>query len=383
MHKSDSKPDGQLGEKAPINSGKLARREDLVLKMVVEEYLNSSEPVSSRFVANNMNLSSATIRNIMSDLEGMSYISAPHISAGRLPTDEGFRYYVDNFINLESDETVRDSIRPVLESLLNLEDKSANNLLKSATKRLSELTNSTCFVAAPKLQDMELDSIKFMQLQGNSVLAVIVTKAGYIHNTIFNVDQRISKDLLDKVADFLNENFVDRSILDIRNDLENEIEGSKKVLNELANALQSIRQGLSSTDVYDGDDDTVIISGRENIFSQPEFNDPEKLSAFFTSLAQRYITKHIIDQCIHGDGAQIFIGSEVAEGFSGSEGLASFLDEYGVIVKSYGKNGRNLGFLGVVGPKRMDYAGIVPILNCAADLITEAMERDESSNRDT
>ncbi len=364
--------------------GKLTERQDLVLKMVVEEHLSSSEPVGSRFISKAMGLSPATIRNIMSDLEEMCYISSPHISAGRLPTDEGFRYYVDNCISLTS-ESVGSAIA-VLESLLNLEDKSVNTLLEHATKQMANLTHATCFVAAPKLQEMALQSIKFLPVQGSTVLAVIVTKSGYIHNTIFNMDKRIKMSLLDDVAGFLNENFANRTLLEIRDSLEAEIIKGEGVLHELGEALQLVQQGLSSSNIYiDGDGDSsgeLIISGRENMFSQPEFNNPEKLTAFFTSIAQKYITKHIIDQCIHSDGVQIFIGNEVIKGLEPKAEVVEILKEYGVIIKGYGGDGhgKNLGFVGVVGPKRMDYAAIVPILNITSQLITQALNKEDNND---
>ncbi len=369
---------------ATTTMGKLTERENLVLKMVVEEHLGSSEPVGSRFIAKAVGLSPATIRNIMSDLEEMCYISSPHISAGRIPTDEGFRYYVDNCISLTA-ETM-DTAIPVLESLLNLEDKSVNTLLQHATKYMANLTHATCFVAAPKLQEMALQSIKFLPVQGNTILAVIVTKSGYIHNTLFNMDKRIKMSLLDDVAAFLNENFANRTLLEIRDSLETEIIKGEGVLREMEEALQLVQQGLSGSNIYiDSDGDSsgeLIISGRENMFDQPEFNNPEKLTAFFTSIAQKYITKHIIDQCIHSDGVQIFIGNEVIKGLEPDAEVVEFLNEYGVIIKGYGgeRQGKNLGFVGVVGPKRMDYAAIVPILNRTARLITQALNKENKED---
>ena len=183
---------------------RLNEREETILKIVVDDYTTNFEPVGSRSVAKKglINLSPASIRNVMSDLEDLGYIFQPHTSAGRIPTDKGYRYYIDKFVQFEDPDPEIIKQISINEDLSNI-----NKLFKEVSHKLGTLTHSVGFIAAPKLRSMHLKHIEFLRLNSSSVIAIIVTKSGMVHNVLLHIDEYIRDNELVQISNYLNYHF--------------------------------------------------------------------------------------------------------------------------------------------------------------------------------
>ncbi len=337
---------------------KLNEREEKILKIVVDEYTANSEPVGSRSVSKKglINLSPASIRNIMSDLEELGYIFQPHTSAGRIPTDKGYRYYIDKFVQFEKpDSNVIEQIR------INNDLPNINRLFKEISYKLGTLTHSVGFIAAPKLQTMHLKHIEFLRLNKNSVIAIIVTKSGIVHNALLNIDETVKDNELVQISNYLNEHFKDKSLQDIKNHIENEIRSEKAEFDRLMSNLIKMGPNLFRESAFADD---LIFEGTNNFFEIPEFQDVKKLKEMLNVFEEKTFIYKILDKCITENGVQVFVGSEI-----GNEQT----NEFGIVAKSYQRGGKTIGTLGVIGPKRMKYSQVVSIVDYTADIISNVL----------
>ncbi|MGA1862111.1 heat-inducible transcriptional repressor HrcA [Deferribacter thermophilus] len=339
---------------------RLDEREEIVLKIIVDEYINSSEPVGSRLVSKvgPLKLSPASIRNIMSDLEEKGYIYQPHTSAGRVPTDLGYRYYIDKFVTISSDNIKSDIIKITGD----LETKNIKLLFKEVTRQLSKLTHSVGFVVSPKTGSLFLKHLEFLKLNRYDVLAILVTKTGIVQNVILHLDVDIPDNVLQRISNYINENFEGESLVEVREKLFREIEREKQLFD---NFVTSIKNYLPKVFDLEGLEDDFYYDGTSNILDLPEFSDVSKLKDFLKTFEEKTLIYKIVDKCLESDGVQIFIGSEIGEPNS----------DVGLVVKPYKRSGKVLGTLGIIGPKRMKYPKVVPIVDYTANLISEVIER--------
>jgi heat-inducible transcriptional repressor len=339
---------------------KLNEREETILKIVVDEYTANSEPVGSRSVSKKglINLSPASIRNIMSDLEELGYIFQPHTSAGRIPTDKGYRYYIDKFVQFEKpDARILEQIS-LFNNLPNI-----NSLFKEISYKLGTLTHSVGFIAAPKLQTMHLKHIEFLRLNNESVIAIIVTKSGIVHNALLNIDKSIKDNDLIQISNYLNEHFKDKTLQDIKNHIEMEVRSKKAEFDCLVANLIKMGSNLFKEPDFDGE---LIFEGTNNFLEIPEFQDIDKLKEMLNIFEEKTFIYNILDKCINENGVQVFVGSEI-----GNEKAS----EFGIVAKSYKRGGKTVGTLGVIGPKRMKYSKVVSIVDYTADIISNVLNR--------
>ncbi|KAA0259053.1 heat-inducible transcription repressor HrcA [Deferribacter autotrophicus] len=338
---------------------KLTEREETVLKIIVDEYINSSEPVGSRFVSKvgPLKLSPASIRNIMSDLEEKGYIYQPHTSAGRVPTDLGYRYYIDKFVTISP--IYSEEIKKLSEKL---NATNLRTLFKEATKQLSRLTHSVGFVVTPKSNMLYLKHIEFLKLNKFDVLAILVTKTGIVQNVILHLDIDIPDNVLTQISNYLNDHFSGYSLMEVRERLFKEIEKDKQLFDNFMDSFQDFLPRIFEMDEVEGE---LYYDGTSNILDMPEFNDVNKLKEFLRAFEEKTLIYKIIDKCAEADSVQIFIGSEIDEN----------VDDFGLVIKPYSKGNKILGTLGIIGPKRMRYPHVVPIVDYTADLLSEVIER--------
>jgi len=343
----------------------LRKREETVLRIIVDEYINSSQPVGSRYVSKTglLRLSPASIRNIMSDLEEKGFIVQPYTSSGRVPTDSGFKYYIDKFIAI-SDENINN----VKKEFQNLDAANVREMFDNISRKLGDLTHSIGFVLSPKLNTMYLKHIEFLKLNAETVLTVIVTKSGIVHNMLMEVDESIKENDLVRVSNYLNEKFMNKTLLQIQKQLVDEMEDKKNKVNELTEKVIKVSENLFKNSDFGSE---IILHGTSNIIGQPEFKDVEKLKDFLNAFEEKHFAYQILEKCMNENGVKIFIGSDFGE---------EKINELGLVAKPYLRDDNIVGTLGVIGPKRMKYPEVIPIVDFTAEIITNILKKLGGSN---
>ncbi len=333
----------------------LSERYQKVLTLVVERYIQYAEPVGSRIVSKRLKppLSPATVRNIMADLEELGLLTQPYVSAGRIPTEEGFRYYVENLLDYtELPESTKEKISQGLERE-EIEDLS--ELLKIASKLLSQVTGFPTIVTAPKLGNESLWRIDFILLGEGLLLIVAVTKAGTVVNRLIKIPDEIDADTLSRLSRYLNERLPRMTLEQARDELLKEIQKEQKFLEKVFAELEE-----------DTELPEPIVEGITKLLDFPEFKDIERLKEILKAFEEKNILLKIIDRCLNTQGVQIFIGEDT--------GLCRFR-ECSAVVSPYRRKQQPLGGLAVIGPMRMNYCYVVPAVDYTARILSHLLDK--------
>lgn len=337
----------------------LSERNKKILKTVVKSYLVTAEPVGSRTLSkkHNIGLSPATIRNVMADLEDMGYLTHPHTSAGRLPTDKGYRYYVDSLMdNIVLTPELENEIKKGCLS----KGAEMDELMKATSIILSKISHQAGIVVLPNLTQIVLKHIYFVKLSSKQLLAVFVSKTGLVQNKVIKADENLSQDKLDKISKYLNEEFRGLTLKVIRERMLKEISLERAKYDRLfKHALRLAKkafkkQKTSGTDIY--------IGGTSNIVNQPEFKDNvENIRLIVEALEDKDKLIKILDRCIDEEDISVIIGSE---------NHLQELQHCSLITKGYYNHEGTIGLLGIVGHKRMEYPKVVAIVDYTANLLS-------------
>jgi len=333
----------------------LSERYRKVLALVVERYIRSAEPVGSRVISKQLRppLSPATVRNIMADLEELGLLKQPYISAGRIPTEEGFRYYVENLLDhTDLPESTKEKIQEGFERE-DIEDLS--ELLRVASKLLSQVTGFPTVITAPKLGNERLWRIDFISLGQGLLLVVAVTQAGTVVNRLIKIPEDISLEALSRLSEYLNERLPRMTLEQAREELLKEIEAEQKFLEKVFNELEE------GTELPE-----PIVEGLTKLLDFPEFKDTERLKEILRAFEEKNLLLKIIDRCLTTQGVQIFIGEET--------GLCRFR-ECSAVASSYRRKQYPLGGLAVIGPIRMDYSRVVPAVDYTARILSHLLDK--------
>lgn len=333
-----------------------------ILRTVVDSYLTTGEPVGSGAVASSLTekVSSATIRNAMADLEALGLLYAPHVSAGRLPTQSGLRLFVDGLMEVQP---LASHDRQFFESLSAGAKDREDDLYERASGLLSSLSNCAAVVAAPK-KDKALRQIEFVQLSPGRVLIVLVSEDGMIENRLMDVPLDIPPSSLTMAANFLNANILGRSINDLRKDLFQDINDAQSDLDEMTANL--VKKGLEAADVKAlKDQGMMVVRGQGNLMDSAVISDLEHVRQLFDALENRKTMLNILDSIGDADGMQIFIGSE-NKAFTHS-GVSMIISPY--------KDQKNeiVGAIGVIGPTRLNYGRIVPMVDYTSQILSRLL----------
>lgn len=345
----------------PPDAGSLDERTRRIFREIVESYLESGEPLGSRNLARKLevSLSAATIRNVMSDLEHLGLIYSPHISAGRLPTEIGLRYFVDGFMetgNLTPDEQagIESKVRSAADS------RSVDSILTEASRLLSGLTGSAGLVIAGKA-DIRLKHIEFVRLEATRALVVLVGEQDHVENRIIDLPPGMSASTLVEASNYLNAHIAGKTLAEARHSIQINLQTARDALDELARGL--VDRGLA---VWAGAETEsmpqLIVRGRANLLeNHTEQEDMDRLRHLFDELETKQGLMQLLNLAEDGEGVKIFIGSEnKLFSLSGSS----------VVVAPY-RDGekRIIGAVGVIGPTRLNYARIVPMVDYTAQLV--------------
>lgn len=339
----------------------MSERAQLLLKALIETYIRDGQPVGSRALSRDsgLSLSSATIRNVMADLESLGFVVSPHTSAGRVPTDKGYRLFVDSLLKVKPLESLEiEEIQRTLAGDLS----SGRSLMRLASQILSNVTHLAGVVTLPRPQYVALTQIEFIQLSDNRVLAIMVMNNREVQNRVVQLERRYTAEELKRAANYLNEIVGGRSLADARAHIIAQLRETHQHMNRLMlDAIQVAQK------VFEGPPDgqaECVIAGETNLMGFAELSNVVRLRRLFEAFNEKQDILHILDNCLRADGVQIFIGQE--SGYS-------ILDDMSVVSAPYTVDNQVVGVLGVIGPTRMAYERVIPIVDVTARLLGSAL----------
>jgi len=342
-----------------VSDTELNDRAQYLLKALVERYIKGGQPVGSQALARDLDqkLSPATIRNVLSDLDRLGLITSPHTSAGRVPTDLGYRFFVDSLLTVQPLKT--DTVCQIEEKLNSNDDP--QELIQSASSLLSGVTNLAGIVTIPRHDYVELRHIEFLPLSENSILVVIVINDNEIHNKIITPSRTFKRNELEQAANYLNAQFAGKDLHAVKKALIDELKEAKTNADEFMTSAINMANEALNADPQKGD---YVLDGEINLMNYAEMSDMEKLRLIFDAFNKKRDVLHLFEQVIRTEGVQIFIGEE-----SGHK----VFDDCSVVSSPYTVDGEVVGVLGVIGPTRMAYDKVIPIVDITAKLLGAAL----------
>lgn len=343
----------------------LSERKQRLLMALVERHIRDGQPVGSKTLADGavLQASPATIRNIMAELEDMGILASPHTSAGRVPTEAGYRLYVDALLRsapmLDANAL---SLRKELEQLID-PDQSAKELVAQASRALAELTRMAGVVVVPKREVTRLRMVEFLPLSGQRALVILVINRAEVQNRVIHTDREYGETELRQAANYINRTYAGCDLDDICDGLLKTMAADKRQMDVLTQtAMDVAAKALRRTDHDAGDQ--YVVSGEANLLDSARADDLDKLRDLFEAFSSKRDILHLLERSVRADGVQIFIGREA--------GYQAF-DEYSLVSAPYRAEGHTVGVLAVVGPTRMDYERVIPTVDITARILSAAL----------
>lgn len=347
-----------------MSLAELNEREKSILRYIIQQFILTASPVGSRNITKryDLGISPATVRNIMSDLEESGFIDHPHTSAGRIPTDKGYRFYVDSLMNVQIiDHNEKNLIDKEFENKIDDRD----DLLKITSNILSKITRQLACVTYPKLETGALEKLQIISLSSTRILVVMSIKGGLVKTITIEFASEIKESQISAVQNLLNERLSGLSFKEIRatfserfKDIE---EDQKAIIRLFLNSADKVFKDVRNSD-------GIYITGAKNVIQQPEFDDHERFQGVIELLEDKDIIVHILDKTedMNSDDVYISIGKENED---------QKLLDYSLITKEY-KIGDVSGHLGIIGPKRMEYSKVIAIVDYVAKMLTETLKNE-------
>jgi len=337
----------------------LSERAQSLLKILVERYIADGQPVGSRALsrASSLELSPATIRNVMADLEEMGFVASPHTSAGRVPTPKGYRFFVDTLLTVQPMQEVE---RQQLAEQLAPDDP--HRVVAAASQVLSDLTHFAGIVVAPRRRGAVLRHVEFFGLTEKRVLLIIVSSDGEVQNRVLVTDRPYSASQLQEAANFVNQHY---SGLDF-DQLRAKVRGELLDLHQDISGLMQAAIAIGSEAVRQPMDGVVISGGRNLLEVEGMPNDMMRLRRLFDMFETKTQLLELLEQSERAEGVKIFIGGESTR---------VPLDEWSIVTAPYEVDGQVVGTVGVIGPTRMAYERVIPIVDVTAKLVSSALSQ--------
>ena len=335
-------------------------RSEEILRAIIRRHIVTGEPVGSKAVTagTRLDLSPASIRNVMAELEERGLLQQPHTSAGRVPTDSAYRHYVDRM--LPKTRVAPSKVRAI-DAALTESRREIPELLSEASRQLSQFSQQVGLVLTPNLQRVMIDRIEFVRLDPRRVVAILVARSGVVHNRILDADEPAGQDELDRIGRYLTDELGGRSLPEMRTLLLERMAEERAAYDELmAQSLELGRRAL----VSDPSDAELLIEGAANLIGSPEFAEIETMRGLIRTLEDKKALIGLLGQVIEGAGVQVVIGAENPQ---------AELNKCSLVVASYGEPDRRLGTLGIVGPTRMEYAKAIALVGHLAGVLTRLL----------
>ena len=338
---------------------RLEDRSEAILRTIVAEYVCSGEPVGSRTVAKReeIGLSPASIRNIMSDLTESGYITQPHVSAGRVPTDRGYRYYVDNLLARERLNAGAE--RSTIESLMSAAGGDIRDVLRQSSAVLAGLSRQAV-VSASVAEEQTFKKIEFIKVADDRILVVLVSTSGFVQNKMIYDEDALSQETLERYSRMLNDILKDLDLRQARERIEQELARDRTAVDAMLTKALRLGHIILSQEA----EREVFIEGQTNILDEPEFSSVERLKALLITFEEKSKLLKILDKTLDAEGLQILIGSE--------HGLGA-IEICAIVAYPIRTEGSVLGSISVIGPKRMDYPKVVSLVDTTGKVVTHLM----------
>lgn len=332
-----------------------------LLKVLIERYIQDGQPVGSRTLSRDsgLDLSPATIRNVMSDLEMMGLISAPHTSAGRIPTPQGYRLFVDSLIKLKQPSAAEIN---QIQRDLSLGQNDSGGLQAQASAILSKVTEMAGVVTVPKPERNILRQIEFLPLADNRVLAILILNEKEVQNRVLHTPRNYSESELRMAANFVNQHFGGKDLSEVRESLLSELDKTRDSMNQAM--LDAVAFAGSAFTATPDKQDDLLFAGETKLMHFAELSDLERLRQLFDAFSEKRLVLDLLDRSIKAKGIQIFIGEE-----SGYQ----ILDNCSVVTAPYVVDDELIGVLGVIGPTRMAYERVIPVVEVTAKILSSAL----------
>jgi heat-inducible transcriptional repressor len=343
----------------------LSDREQLLLKVLVGSYIRDGQPVGSRSLSreSGLALSSATIRNIVADLERLGFVSSPHTSAGRIPTDKGYRFFVDSVLKARTpmDE---DPAFAELRRQLDAARDDSKALVAAASQLLSSVTRLAGVVTLPRTQQASITQIEFVGLSDNRALVVLVFNDREVQNRVIHLERHHSAEELRRAANLLTERCRGKTLSQVRAEILREMQEARESMNALMKDAISVAERVFQPDEPNRME--YVIAGETNLMGAGELSSVDKLRRLFEAFNEKRDILNLLDHSLRADGVQIFIGQE--SGFR-------ILDDCSVVTAPYIADNEVVGVIGVIGPTRMAYERVIPIVDVTAKILGAALAR--------
>ena len=345
-------------DKADLNMP--SHRARRILSAIIDKYIEEGIPIGSKSLslADNIGLSPASIRNVMSDLEELGFIASPYTSSGRVPTSKGYRFFIDSLLKLQPVEATE---LERIKKRVNLHESNSRELAISVSNTLSAITKLAGIVTIPKQQVTRLKEIDFIQLSEKRILAIIVMNETEVENRILQMKRDYSKDELKQASNYINTHYKGRSLSYIKKHLINELMQTKEAVNSLMSDLIDIADQVLDFD----ESDEYIVAGQRRLMDFHELSDIKKLRQLFDAFKEKQQLLELLDKSMSTSGIQIFIGEE--------SGYQMF-DNCTLITSPYTTEDGAIGVLGVIGPTRIAYQKVIPIVDITAKLLGKSLK---------
>ncbi|HUI61711.1 MAG TPA: heat-inducible transcriptional repressor HrcA [Steroidobacteraceae bacterium] len=340
----------------------MSDRAQHLLRILIENYIRDGQPVGSRALSreSGLQLSSATIRNVMADLEEFGFVASPHTSAGRIPTDKGYRFFVDTLLRVQP---LEESAIAAMRRQVDGRRDSPKDLVASVSQLLSSVTRLAGVVTVPRTQQASISQIEFVALSENRVLVVLVYNDREVQNRIIQLERYYLPDELKRAANFLNEQFRGRTLPQVRQEILRQLAETHAHMNQIM--LDAISVAQHVFEAGEGEERLeYVIKGETNLMGVAELTSVEKLRRLFEAFNEKRDFLHLLDHSLKAEGVQIFIGHE-----SGYQ----ILDDCSVVTAPYAAGDCVVGVVGVIGPTRMAYERVIPIVDMTAKLLGAAL----------
>ncbi len=338
----------------------IKQRQKKILSSIVESYIDNAMPVGSRTISQRLrqSMSPATIRNVMADLEEMGLITHPHTSAGRVPTDKGYRFYVDSLLEPKHLTKEEESI---INKMFTRTHDDFESLVQNASRAISMITNVAGIVLTPRLKRSVFKRIEFVPIDSSRILAVIITGSGIVRDSMLDLEEDFTKQELFRMSEFLNQELGGMFLGEINNYL------TRRLLEERDSFYTFLKKTISilSTPNLLKMKDRVYFEGTSSVMSYPEFSDIKKARLFLRLFEEKKDILDLFNEDMEHDGIKVHIGKE---------NICKYIQECTVITCNYKINKRTIGALGAIGPTRMEYGKVIAAISYLSEVLGEALE---------
>jgi heat-inducible transcriptional repressor len=340
----------------------LDERQEKILCATVQSYIELNAPVGSAFITKrfSIGLSPATVRNTMAKLERLGYLVQPHTSAGRVPTELGYKYYVDTILRDQSFSLSTSFTRHLSECLNNAEaDK--NSLLQEVARTLSNISHHLAIALPPRVEDITLKHVKFIKYSNLKILCVLVSDEGIVKNIFVDLDRSCSQQHLDEISNYLNKRFRGLTIREIRWQVTERINRDRDSLNKIITRMLAIFQNLTSPH-----EETNLLSGLSGASFLPDLFDTDHVRDILKAIEDREFMLKLLHEIEHAHGTRVYIGMEK---------IHSSMKDLSMVISTYSDNRNVGGVIGIIGPTRMNYRQLIPVVDHTAKALTQILSR--------